>query len=292
MWITTTTLSRPLRPPSNKVPYPQLLFSLLPGSCTSQRRAVIQVARSLLPRICGRTVSARTTAVGSTQRMQTCYPYFENRLTSWPYSWARGGCFYCRRTKQSRANPLCRACDRTLSQSTPKLVQVPSDNKIFRDSKPHARERPSNGSHRFVQWPTSSPRSGLTLRNVQQFMQCTRLPETGRVGMHTIPIGRLALDKSQGSRNGVESRRDYSNRLERYSQFVDQGMKIGNERLLWHGTRRVCNLGDPGNTAPCANPSCALCSIVRGSFDVAKVTTNTSWTRFGAGIYTSTGSSK
>jgi hypothetical protein len=110
--------------------------------------------------------------------------------------------------------------------------------------------------------------------------------------MRTIPIGMLALDKSQGPRNGVDGRRDYSNRLERYSQFVDQGMKIGNERLLWHGTGRVCNLGDPGNTAPCANPSCALCSIIRGSFNVTKVATNTGWTRFGAGIYTSTGSSK
>ena len=53
-----------------------------------------------------------------------------------------------------------------------------------------------------------------------------------------------------------------------------------------------CSLGDPGNTALCANPGCALCSIICGSFDVSKVATNTNWARFGAGIYTSSVSSK
>ena len=51
-------------------------------------------------------------------------------------------------------------------------------------------------------------------------------------------------------------------------------------------------MGDPGNTTPCANRGCALCSIICDSFDVTKVTTNTGWARFGAGIYTTSRSSK
>lgn len=86
--------------------------------------------------------------------------------------------------------------------------------------------------------------------------------------------------------------RGYSNQLEYYGQFAARGKRVGNECLLWHGTRRVCNLGDSGNTTPCANPSCALCSVICGSFDVTKVLSNKSLARFGAGIHTSTRSSK
>ena len=46
------------------------------------------------------------------------------------------GCINCRQAEQSGVNPLCKACDDTLSQYAPVLVQVPSDNKIFWDSKP------------------------------------------------------------------------------------------------------------------------------------------------------------
>jgi hypothetical protein len=110
--------------------------------------------------------------------------------------------------------------------------------------------------------------------------------------MRIILIGMLALDGRQGSRNGSDRDWDHSFRMETYGQFMALRKKEGNERQLWHGTGRVCNLGDPGNTTPCANRGCALCSIVRGSFDVSKVTAYTGWARFGAGIYTTSRSSK
>ena len=97
---------------------------------------------------------------------------------------------------------------------------------------------------------------------------------------------------SPDPRNGTDQGRNYSDQLEYYGQFEPRGKYIGNECLLWHGTRRVCNLGESGNTTPCTNPGCSLCSIIRGSFDATRVTTNTGWARFGAGIYTSTRSSK
>ena len=106
-----------------------------------------------------------------------------------------------------------------------------------------------------------------------------------------LPVCCLPDDR-RGPRNRTDNGRDCRNQLEYYGQFAACGKHIGNECLLWHGTRRVCNLGDPGNTALCANPGCALCSIIYGSFDVSKVATNTNWARFGAGIYTSTVSSK
>jgi hypothetical protein len=110
--------------------------------------------------------------------------------------------------------------------------------------------------------------------------------------MRTMLIGMLPPDNRYDPRGRTDDDWDYSSQLEYYGQFMAQGKMIGNECLLWHGTGRVCNLGDPGNTTPCTNPGCALCSIICGSFDVTKVATNTGWTRFGAGIYTSTRSSK
>ena len=121
---------------------------------------------------------------------------------------------------------------------------------------------------------------------VQSYRKSAELEHVQFISVCCLPNNR------QGPRNRTDNGRDYSNQLEYYGQFAARGKHIGNECLLWHGTRRVCNLGDPGNTALCANPGCALCSIICGSFDVSKVATNTNWARFGAGIYTSSVSSK
>ena len=110
--------------------------------------------------------------------------------------------------------------------------------------------------------------------------------------MRTILIGTPPPQQPPRSQNRIDKARDHSNRLENYGKFTAQGKEIGNEYLLWHGTRRMCNLGYFGNTMPCTSPACALCSILRGSFDVAKAGTNMRWMRFGAGIYTSSASSK
>ena len=83
-----------------------------------------------------------------------------------------------------------------------------------------------------------------------------------------------------------------SDTLEYYERFAAQGKLNGNERVLWHGTRRGCNLGEMGQTTPCMIPRCSLCSIIRGSFDVGKFASNTPAGKFGIGIYTSTKASK
>jgi len=66
-------------------------------------------------------------------------------------------------------------------------------------------------------------------------------------------------------------------------------------RLLFHGTRRVCALGEAsGNVQLCDSPECSLCCICRSSFDIARHGTGkgSSFMRFGAGIYTTSCSSK
>ena len=100
----------------------------------------------------------------------------------------------------------------------------------------------------------------------------------------------------------------------------------GNEKFLFHGTRRACLVGEDGrNASLCSSADCNLCSIIKDSFDITRsgmglvltsssLTTNanhrihaslpkvvfyidamslakTSILRFGAGIYTSACSS-
>lgn len=83
-------------------------------------------------------------------------------------------------------------------------------------------------------------------------------------------------------RDNVESR----------GNFVAMGKARGNENRRWHGTRRRCNLGDPGITTFCAGARCSLCCVIKSSFDLKFFKASTGWGRFGHGIYISSTSSK
>jgi len=66
--------------------------------------------------------------------------------------------------------------------------------------------------------------------------------------------------------------------------------RVGNETMLYHGTKRTCLLGQNSwQKTPCYNWDCSLCSILRCDFNVAKSGPNN---RYGRGIYTSSVSSK
>ncbi|KAJ8516790.1 hypothetical protein ONZ45_g5937 [Pleurotus djamor] len=84
----------------------------------------------------------------------------------------------------------------------------------------------------------------------------------------------------------------YRAAVESRGQFVAAGRSAGNENRRWHGTRRECNLGDPGQSAFCSSPTCSLCCIVKTSYDLRLFGKKTGWGRFGRGIYTSSTSSK
>ena len=76
--------------------------------------------------------------------------------------------------------------------------------------------------------------------------------------------------------------------MEARGNFSGTGKSPGNEKRRWHGAKRKCFLGDPGNTELCADPGCSLCCIIRTSFDLKFGGGG----RFGTGIYMSSVSSK
>ena len=84
----------------------------------------------------------------------------------------------------------------------------------------------------------------------------------------------------------------YRDQVEEKGNFVSQGKSRGNENRRWHGTTRTCAIGDKGVTDLCSSPSCSLCCIIKNSFDLSFFSRKTNFGRFGAGIYTSSTSSK
>lgn len=59
--------------------------------------------------------------------------------------------------------------------------------------------------------------------------------------------------------------------------------RLGNEKMLFHGTLRTCQIGDtPGSLYPCNRSDCKLCAILRCSFDPNKSHDG----MFGHGVYT------
>jgi len=86
----------------------------------------------------------------------------------------------------------------------------------------------------------------------------------------------------------------YRHKVEMEGSFKSQGQTEGNERRRWHGTRRVCTLGESAtDTTLCDKTNCALCRIIENSFDVAHTgSAGRSFNRFGVGIYATSTSSK
>jgi hypothetical protein len=99
--------------------------------------------------------------------------------------------------------------------------------------------------------------------------------------------------KIVGTKKSITAYDTYRAQVEARGHFSSRGMSEGNERRRWHGTTRTCNLGDnPANLAFCGSTTCSLCSILQTSFRLAAFGKQTGWGRFGAGIYTSSTSSK
>lgn len=84
----------------------------------------------------------------------------------------------------------------------------------------------------------------------------------------------------------------YRAQVEARGNFLAAGRSSGNENRRWHGTTRECLLGDNGNSNLCSSQSCSLCGIIRTSYSLSLFGKKTGWGRFGAGIYTSSTSSK
>ena len=96
----------------------------------------------------------------------------------------------------------------------------------------------------------------------------------------------------------------YRQAIEAKRQCAQTGLEAGNQQRRWHGTRRACNIGDPGHMTLCTSTGCALCSIIRSSFSIKYASDGlyvtstiidicelTNVLSFGKGIYTSSTSS-
>lgn len=81
----------------------------------------------------------------------------------------------------------------------------------------------------------------------------------------------------------VETRyQAYRKQVEATHNFTAKGKPEGNEMRRWHGTQRICTVGDTAaNLNLCANAGCCLCSIIRVSFQTSSSVSTAS------GIYTS-----
>jgi len=99
------------------------------------------------------------------------------------------------------------------------------------------------------------------------------------VKVYKIVLPQSLHDKYEAYKASIEAR----------GKFSKKGMQPGNERRRWHGTTRLCTVGDdPNNLTPCKTSGCSLCAILRSSYDIKFAATG----MFGKGIYSSATSSK
>jgi len=97
------------------------------------------------------------------------------------------------------------------------------------------------------------------------------------------------------SHNMLKTYAAYLDRIEKKHRFASTGVPAGNQEYQWHGTRRVCQLGeDLSKTAICSSKTCPTCCILVGSFNAqfAGHAPGRNFLRFGKAIYTSAVSSK
>ncbi|KAL1740194.1 hypothetical protein HDZ31DRAFT_47990, partial [Schizophyllum fasciatum] len=163
-------------------------------------------------------------------------------------------CLLCRKNGTDRVSAYCgRACRDTALDKGPLVLQVPVDHDRFRSV---ARQFQDSWKH----------------------------------GTPTPPVRQIYF--IQPPRKVVDQYKEYREDVESRGHFTAQKLTKGNEHRRWHGTKRQCRLGDDGQTQLCDIEKCALCSIIRTSFDLSFFMDRTGWGRFGKGLYTSSTSSK
>lgn len=167
--------------------------------------------------------------------------------------WGDHGCISCRAAPMSEVSVLCQPCHDDALTMAPVIIKVPEDHKNYRSV-----EGQFN----------------------QTWRHNTNCPEVKAI--YKIIVTEASLRQYQEHQENVEAR----------GNFVALGKSRGNENRRWHGTKRKCRLGDPGYTSFCAEAGCALCCIIKSSFDIKFFKAATGWGRFGHGIYTSSTSSK
>jgi len=170
---------------------------------------------------------------------------------------AQDGCLLCGAAVHNAGHFCSKACSTVAEKRAPALLEVPANHKTFKS---------------------------VTGQFKASWRHKTACPTVRKI--YKVVSTPASVTKYEAYRSAIENR----------GHFAKAGKSAGNEHRRWHGTTRVCRLGDPGSSVTgatlCSLASCALCNILRTSYRVRLCGRKTGWGRFGQGIYTSATSSK
>ncbi|KDQ52778.1 hypothetical protein JAAARDRAFT_476269 [Jaapia argillacea MUCL 33604] len=165
-------------------------------------------------------------------------------------------CLWCKKAEKRIGQFCSLLCDASATRTAPSILEVPADHVTFK----------SVSGQFKASWRHANKKCPVVKK------------------IYKVIVDSASRDRYFAYRDAVEARGHFASR-------PGSSLSVGNEHRRWHGTSRACNLGDTGHTTLC-NGVCALCSIIRTSYDIALVGGNTGFSRFGKGIYASSTSSK
>ena len=198
------------------------------------------------------------------------------------------GCIACRKAEKARKSNFCKACEVSVIRSAPTIIEIAEDNETFKDGTFTISPvfRPSCLRFGVVaEQFKNSWRHATTCPQVRAVYKVVSTPQN----VDKYNLYRYIISTFLGPKcSTIFTPPHFRNSVEARGQFTRKNRPPGNENRRWHGTRRKCTLGDKGCTTFCPDTQCALCCIVKTSFDVKKAAKG----QFGTGIYTSSTSSK
>lgn len=252
--------------------YQSLVTAPEPAHCAVCNREIQQVnstpGETILccSKICRDAATTATPKAPQTPQATCSYPECTRPAVLYPadHYWnycdetheryARKGCISCRKADDSGTH-VCKKCKEALKQRAPTIVPVPMDHDTF--------------------WQVVDKCS-------ESWADPTQCPIFQAARVYKVVLTQDRRDTYLG----------YRDTLEFYGKFTMKGRTEGNERVLWHGTRRGCYLGERNQNNLCQIPRCSLCSVIRGASGERKLAADTPTGRFGTGIYTYTKASK
>ena len=202
------------------------------------------------------------------------------------------GCIACKKADKSGKTNFCTSCEVSVMKSAPGIVEITEENETFKSGalsscflspllgRAYYWRAVAQQFRRSWRHTTQCPKVRAVYKIVSSQQNLDKYDAYRYVVVSPLP--KIRPSRVPNARDSVEAR----------GHFTAMNRPPGNENRRWHGTRRKCTLGDKGCTTFCPDPQCSLCCIVKTSFDLAQFGKKTSWGRFGAGIYTSSTSSK
>ncbi|KAG1746928.1 hypothetical protein EDB19DRAFT_1894129 [Suillus lakei] len=156
-------------------------------------------------------------------------------------------CLLCKRRSQSkRYRHYCSSqCLQKAEQDAPQLLEIPSYHDDY-----------TNVENQFYASWRSTGTVCPTVQHIYKIVVPSNISK--RYENYRSVLFQSAEVESRGHFAGQRS-------------FNGKTMTKGNENRRWHGTKRDCNLGDPGNSGLCSSTSCALCSIIKDGFKACAV---------------------